>query len=627
MRWNRVGKARGVVYLLALVAAVSVVALSFLRRPAIQLPAQTLPVGASTVRRVWAASQYVGLSGSSVSLDGRYVAFTDWTTGDLAIRDLVTGENRRVTNKGPYSKVPEFAEFFMRFSSDGKQLAHIWDKNGYELRVINVDGSGSRFIYRYESAQEEVLAYDWSADGKFIATLIPKASRTATDTTVQVALIRITDGSVQALKDLPAPSGLRMSFSPDGRFLAYDFPVNGESQQRDIFTLQIDGGQETSAVAHPADDRLLGWTPDGGALLFASDRAGSTGAWLQPLQDGKPQGAALLVRDDWGTGVRPLGFTRDGAFYYAISNAGRHEVYTASLDLEKGVVTDGPSPAPQTGGSNEGPEWSPDGKFLAYIHDGSSIVIRSVDTGMERTLATMQNIFTVGSGERYLRWSPDGQQLLAPQRGALFFINAATGEATAAVADNNRSRYGRWSRDGKTIFYVRPLGMLNDSPRQIVRWNLETQQKEVLYTSDVPGESFSSLEPSPDGQSLAFSRVVLEETSGDEETVLMVMPTTGGQPRLLLQVPGSEWMKVVGWTPDAREILFVRDLKLASAPSTTLWRIPLAKGEPRKIELGMNVLNDIRFPPDGRQVAFDSGQRGNEIWVMENFLPRMPGTR
>jgi len=224
----------------------------------------------------------------------------------------------------------------------------------------------------------------------------------------------------------------------------------------------------------------------------------------------------------------------------------------------------------------------------------------------------------VGWGERYLRWSPDGQQLLAPQRGTLFLINATTGEATPTVTDN-RSRHGRWSRDGKAVFYARKLGLLNDTPAQLVRLNLETQEKEVLYTSDLPGDNFNSLEVSPDGRWLAFSGAAPD--SGEEETVLMVVPAEGGQPRLLLQVPGAEQVKAVGWTPDAREILFARDLKLADEPSTTLWRIAVEGGEPRKIELGRNVLNDIRFHPDGRRVAFDSGQRGIEIWVLENFLP------
>ena len=39
------------------------------------------------------------------SPDGRYLSFTDWSTGDLAIRYLPTHENRRITHKGlPWSE-------------------------------------------------------------------------------------------------------------------------------------------------------------------------------------------------------------------------------------------------------------------------------------------------------------------------------------------------------------------------------------------------------------------------------------------------------------------------------------------------------------------------------------------
>lgn len=50
-------------------------------------------------------------------------------------------------------------------------------------------------------------------------------------------------------------------------------------------------------MQHPADDRLLDWTPDGTALLFWSDREGSPGVWLQPMQSGKPSGSAERLTD------------------------------------------------------------------------------------------------------------------------------------------------------------------------------------------------------------------------------------------------------------------------------------------------------------------------------------------
>lgn len=44
-----------------------------------------------------------GLSGE-ISPDGRYLSFWDWRTGDLAVRDLQTGQDRRLTSEGTEGK-------------------------------------------------------------------------------------------------------------------------------------------------------------------------------------------------------------------------------------------------------------------------------------------------------------------------------------------------------------------------------------------------------------------------------------------------------------------------------------------------------------------------------------------
>ncbi len=59
------------------------------------------------VRQIW-SGQGVDASGSP-SPDGRHLTFTDWDTGDLAIRDLNTGEKKRLTNKGSLMTPMAFA--------------------------------------------------------------------------------------------------------------------------------------------------------------------------------------------------------------------------------------------------------------------------------------------------------------------------------------------------------------------------------------------------------------------------------------------------------------------------------------------------------------------------------------
>src|SRR5688572_21191200 len=48
-------------------------------------------------RQVWTGPN-VDTYGS-VSPDGRVLSFTDWSTGDLALHDVTTGRDRRLTNK------------------------------------------------------------------------------------------------------------------------------------------------------------------------------------------------------------------------------------------------------------------------------------------------------------------------------------------------------------------------------------------------------------------------------------------------------------------------------------------------------------------------------------------------
>jgi len=293
---------------------------------------------APVVRRVARVGEFVGLSGASISPDGRYLPHTDWTTGDLAVRDLLTGESRRITNKGPLSQSVEFAEFFMQFSRDGRRLAYIWDRNSYELHVTDLESSASRFLYRSPPGQPEVLVYDWSDDGAYFAAVVP---RSADDRQLRIALIDASDGSVRGLTDLDGGAspriqemrGARMSFSSDSRFLAYALPPAG-LQNRHVFVIGLEGdARDRIALQNPARDRLLDWTPDGTALLFWSDRDGRPGLWLQPMESGKPSGSAARVTD-LEEGARPLGFTSDGSYYVAVGEARQHDVFVASLDVD-----------------------------------------------------------------------------------------------------------------------------------------------------------------------------------------------------------------------------------------------------------------------------------------------------
>ena len=187
--------------------------------------------GGVTVRKVWSAADTDGTG--TPSPDGRSLSYVHWDTGDLAIRDLTTGQNRLLTNKGPWSKSPQYADMNV-MSPDGKQIAYGWDldQDGYELRVIRTDGTGMRTIAS-SKVREWIKPYDWSRDGKFIAAAI---EREWLDNTTKLVTVDVASGATRVLKTLDSGRHRydRLAIHPSGRYVAYSAPAEKGRSEHDV---------------------------------------------------------------------------------------------------------------------------------------------------------------------------------------------------------------------------------------------------------------------------------------------------------------------------------------------------------------------------------------------------------
>lgn len=604
------------------------------RQAQAKLPSSMRAKSASTgnatglaVRQIWAGPGADGMG--QPSPDGRFLSFVDWDTGDLAIRDLTTGENRRLTNKGSWQQSKEEAEESI-FSPDGKQLAYIWinKDESSDLRLIGVDGSGLRVLYK-----NYVMPRDWSPDGKYILA----ESTKGLNHPIQIVLISVADGSVRVLKTAPSfipgiPGGA-MSFSPDGRYIVYGTRSREGADERDIFLLSIDGSLDVPLVQHPADDYVLGWAPDGKSILFASDRSKTIDAWIIPIANGKPQGTPEMVKRDIGR-IWPLGFTPNGTFYYSLSVSTTSDLYIATLAPETAKLVGTPTPARlRFTGSNIGLNLSRDGRNLVYRSSGQmkggsgardTLYIQNLETGEHREVHTSLFRFSPPF------WFPDGKHLLV--RGVsttgnpigIYKIDAQTGETVQVVPEQNGELkiVPILAPDGKAVFYQSKGGLW--------RYNFETGEAKEIYHAPRPGSTtFTSVRPpatpretehftanvapSPDNQQLAFTF----------ERSLLIVPATGGEPRELLNLKSSEMFVIphtLAWTSDGRYLLFAK----RQDKQYELWRIPATGGEPQRLGPLMEGFRDLCIYPDGQRIIFsvDRGPGSQaEIWVMENFLP------
>lgn len=309
-------------------------------------------------------------------------------------------------------------------------------------------------------------------------------------------------------------------------------------------------------------------------------------------------------------------FTPDGSFYYGVRTS-HTDIYVATLDATTGEVLGSQVPASQRFiGSNNYPEWSPDGHSLAYISQDqpagraeSVLCVLALDSGEIREIVPRLNYFG------RLRWSPDGRSILvhgrdAKNRGGLFLVDVQSGAVTPAVMsgpdDGGYPREAAWMPDGKAIVYMH----VNSA---IFLRDLQSAQDRPIY------DRHSVFALSPDGRSL----VVSEGDPSIKAQVLKLVKIGQGPVRELAR--SSSGVGTFKWSPDGRHVLYIKGPP--DSPRTELWRVSVDSAESQRLGVVVDGATQLAVHPDGRRVAFAAGSRigkltaPDELWVMENFLP------
>ncbi len=200
----------------------------------------------------------------------------------------------------------------------------------------------------------------------------------------------------------PVSSDLRdyqgISLSPDGRRIA---AVIADEHGSDVWIYDT-GSTAVSRLTTIGTVISASWTPDGTGVVYLESDSASHAAvlWLQPVAGGSP--ARKLLADP------------NAAMYPSLSPDGKSVVFQAfhgSWNIVRFPLDSGTSPAERpyvaTKFSNQVPEFSPDGKWVAYMSD---------ETGTQQAYASsypdpstkIQVSTTLGG---LPKWSSDGRRL------------------------------------------------------------------------------------------------------------------------------------------------------------------------------------------------------------------------
>jgi Tol biopolymer transport system component/DNA-binding winged helix-turn-helix (wHTH) protein len=252
--------------------------------------------------------------------------------------------------------------------------------------------------------------------------------------------------------------------------------------------------------------------------------------------------------------------------------------------------------------------FSPDGNEIAYSwegdqQDGTNIYIKQlgVDKPLQITRDFGFNFFPA--------WSPDGRYIafMHEKRGEEpgIFVMPALGGPPRRLHEFDRHKECKytlsWSIDGRVLLFSEQPAA--GQPCQVERLALEDLTIRPLTSPPVPSTGDWDAQYSPDGASVAFIR-----NTKDVEDIY-VMGATGGPPRRVTF--DNRLLSGFAWTPDGREIIFSSN---RGGAVWGLWRVAIDGGTPERLSVG----SESAFMPTvslrGNRLAYASGVWSENIW-------------
>jgi len=289
----------------------------------------------------------------------------------------------------------------------------------------------------------------------------------------------------------------------------------------------LEAGQETARQltfdAHPLDGENVAveyayprLSSDGALLAYrlevgtpnASGYDFSSGLWVMNLATGE-QRQILDGRStgfDWKPGTHLLAYGTAVEMNYFITR-GQPDPALATginaIDLDSGETRE--LVAPERDYALSGPQWSPDGRFLAF-----------------------EEVFNMEGSGFFAYYDLEGQEYVAWE------------EPVGGVS---------WSPDGNLLAYARHTYAANGEERLYLR---PRQGSEQLLGPDYDGPAYATHPVfSPAGNQIAY--LVYVEGPETQMATIMVLDLTGGEPNSLGQFEGV-WE--LAWVPDGSQLVF-----------------------------------------------------------------------
>jgi eukaryotic-like serine/threonine-protein kinase len=501
---------------------------------------------------------------------------------------------------------------------DGTRVAYTFRRppDAPEIRVLDLGGGVDRSLAPLPDWASTIAVIGWSAsDGQVEARVWGR------DGTHHLALLSPDTGSIASAFRFPT-TPQTFSRSPDGRLVAFDARQDETAPERDIRLCDLGSSTCATVVSHPANDMSPVWAPDG-RLFFVSDRSGLMGLWSVALDGVTARDPPVLVRDSGRSRPMPIGFAADGTLFYDLV-VDEFDIYTAALDESAMTPIRASLRAVDM---NKEPEWSPDGRRLAYVSrrgpfaetGATQVVIQDVEHRTERAFR-----LDIRPNMTRLAWSPDGTMLalrtpLGPTPATWVFgihlLSVDDGRVVKSLTRRNPpERY--FDDQIGDLAWLDASTILFSSHRGIRRFDVVTGLEHQIW-SPPPGEVAYGLSVSPDGHWMAIQTIESVDDRLRSVFRTVVVPTAGGAAHEVLRVDPPGGAVVQAWTRDGAALLVVRWASGGFRERRSqLWRVPVSGGDATPLPLIHRQIAELTVHPGGEEIAFMMGAPSTEFWVM-----------
>jgi Tol biopolymer transport system component len=476
-------------------------------------------------------------------------------------------------------------------SPDGKYILNVVNDKGHRsLWLRNVPTNSNTQVAPPEPVQ--YLGLRFSTDGNYLYFVRGEPGQPVK------SLYRapVLGGSPQKLvTDLDS----NITFSPNGRSLAYVVNNNPELGKFRLVVYSLETGEGKTLVAGPASKLLLSpaWSPDGKTIVCAIYQQGDALSSLVAVDaiTGKQTLIyesldGFLDRTAWlpdGSGLLALYFGRD-------TNFNRRQIVEISYrDHTARAVTHDINDYSDL-------SLSADGHLAATIQDQNHYDLFVVPASGLSTGQVQQ--LTSGTAVHAFTWTLDGKMILLQQQ-ALNLFSPDTGTRTPLTSLQQDGVAFLPSACANGRYVVVSIGGHGGAKTATI-WRMDAGGGNFKQLSDGKNDQLAVC--SPDGKWVYYS----DQSNGAK---LARVPMDGGRPEKLFELPAYAF----DISPDAKLAAFTTFV--VGNHNRRLAVLPLDSPQNAKLldlQRPVPTFGAVRFTPDGKAVFYALGDQDSEnLWL------------